>query len=87
MIKNENKTATLEDAIAIAADAHKEQEDKSGAGYIFHPLRLMMQMNSEDAMIAAVLHDVVEDSSWTIEKLREKGFSEKVLEAIECLTI
>ena len=86
MIKNETKTATLEDAIAIAAQAHKGQTDKAGASYILHPLRLMMQMKSEEAMIAAVLHDVVEDSNWTLGELREKGFSEAVLEAIECLT-
>lgn len=81
-----NKTATLEDAIEIAAKAHKGQSDKAGAPYILHPLRLMMQMNSEAAMIAAVLHDVVEDSDWTIDDLREKGFSEEVLLALECLT-
>ncbi len=80
------KTATLEDAIAIAAQAHKGQMDKAGASYILHPLRLMMQMKSEETMIVAVLHDVVEDSVWTLNALRKKGFSEAVLEAVECLT-
>lgn len=86
MIKNENKWATIEDAIAIAANAHKGQTDKAGNSYILHPLRMMMQMKSETAMIAAVLHDVVEDTAWTLEELREKGFSNEVLEAVECLT-
>jgi (p)ppGpp synthase/HD superfamily hydrolase len=81
-----NKTATLEDAIAIAAEAHKGQMDKAGAPYILHPLRMMMQMNTEAEMITAILHDVVEDSSWTIERLRDEGFSEEVLEAVECVT-
>lgn len=81
-----NKTATLEDAISIAALAHKGQTDKAGACYILHPLRMMMQMKSEAAMMVAVLHDVVEDTDWTIEKLREHGFSEAVLEALECVT-
>ncbi len=53
---------TLERAILIAAQAHEGQKDKSGAPYILHPLRMMMRMESEAAMIAAVLHDVVEDS-------------------------
>ena len=89
MLKNKfmNKTATLEDAISIAALAHKGQTDKAGAAYILHPLRMMMQMKSEGAMMVAVLHDVVEDSDdWTFEKLREQGFSEEVLTALDCVT-
>src|SRR5215468_1348152 len=78
--------ATLERAILIAAQAHLGQRDKGGAPYILHPLRMMMRMESESAMIAAVLHDVVEDSDWTLEQLRGEGFSEEVLQAIDCLT-
>jgi (p)ppGpp synthase/HD superfamily hydrolase len=78
--------ATLERAILIAAQAHDGQKDKSGAPYILHPLRMMMRMKSEAAMIAAVLHDVVEDSDWTLEQLRNEGFSEEVLQAVDCLT-
>lgn len=81
-----SKTATLEDAIAIAAEAHKGQIDKAGAPYILHPLRMMMRMKTESEMMTAILHDVVEDTKWTIEKLRKKGFSEEVLEAVECVT-
>jgi (p)ppGpp synthase/HD superfamily hydrolase len=78
--------ATLEKAILIAAQAHMGQRDKGGAPYILHPLRMMMRMESEAAMIAAVLHDVVEDSGWTLEQLRGEGFSEEVLLAVDCLT-
>ncbi len=81
-----NEIATLEDAIQIAAQAHKGQKDKDGASYILHPLRIMMQMKIESEMMTAILHNVVEDSSWTIERLREQGFSEEVLEAVECVT-
>jgi (p)ppGpp synthase/HD superfamily hydrolase len=80
------KTATVEDAISIAAQAHKGQTDKAGAPYLLHPLRLMLRMDSEAAMMAAVLHDVVEDTDWTLERLREEGFSDEVLEAVDCLT-
>ncbi len=79
--------ATLEEAILIAAEAHRGQTDKAGASYILHPLRMMMKMNTEVEMMTAILHDVVEDSEeWTIEKLRERGFSEEVLEAVESVT-
>ena len=87
MTENEdNKSATIEDAILIAAQAHKGIKDKAGAPYILHPLRMMMRMKTEAEMVTAILHDVVEDSSWTIEQLRERGFSEEVLEAVECVT-
>ena len=78
--------ATVEDAISIAAQAHKGQTDKAGAPYILHPLRLMLKFKDERDMIAAVLHDVVEDSDWTIDALREAGFSEEILAAVDCLT-
>lgn len=80
------KTATFEDAVSIAAQAHKGQRDKAGAPYLLHPLRLMLRMNNEAAMMAAVLHDVVEDTPWTLERLRGEGFSAEVLEAVDCLT-
>jgi (p)ppGpp synthase/HD superfamily hydrolase len=78
--------ATLARAVAIAAEAHDGQQDKHGAPYILHPIRVMLKMDSEEAMIAAVLHDVVEDSDWTLERLREEGFSERVLSAVDHLT-
>ena len=81
-----SEAATLEDAISIAAEAHRGQRDKAGAAYLLHPLRLMLRMDSEAAMMVAVLHDVVEDSDWTLERLRERGFSEEVVEAVACLT-
>jgi (p)ppGpp synthase/HD superfamily hydrolase len=78
--------ATLGKAIAIAAQAHQEQYDKAGAPYILHPLRLMLRMRSEMEMMAAILHDVVEDSDWTLDKLRQAGFPDEVVQAVECLT-
>ena len=80
------EAATLEDAISIAAQAHRGQRDKAGAAYLLHPLRLMLRMDSEAAMMAAVLHDVVEDSDWTLAALRERGFADEVVDAVACLT-
>jgi (p)ppGpp synthase/HD superfamily hydrolase len=78
--------ATLERAIAIAVEAHQGQRDKAGAPYVLHPLRVMLRLESEPARIAAVLHDVVEDSPWTLGGLAREGFSPEVLAALECLT-
>jgi (p)ppGpp synthase/HD superfamily hydrolase len=73
-------------AIAIAAQAHVDQREKSGAPYIMHPIRLMLRMNSETEMMVAILHDVVEDTPWTLDQLRQEGFPEEVLEAVDCVT-
>lgn len=77
---------TLEDAIALAVAAHRGQRDKAHAPYILHPLRVMLRLEGEAERMAAVLHDVVEDSHYTLEHLREQGYPEPVLEALECLT-
>jgi GTP diphosphokinase / guanosine-3',5'-bis(diphosphate) 3'-diphosphatase len=78
--------STLERAIEIAARAHAGQVDKAGAPYILHPLRVMMAVDSPDERMAAVMHDVVEDTSVTLEELRSHGFAEEVLTAIHALT-
>jgi (p)ppGpp synthase/HD superfamily hydrolase len=82
--------ATLSRAIEIAREAHAGQVDKAGAPYITHPLRLMAAVAAagEEAQMAAVLHDVVEDggADWPLERLRAEGFSEAVLRAVEALT-
>ena len=77
---------TLEDAIALAVEAHRGQRDKAGQTYILHPLRVMMRLETEAERMAAILHDVVEDTPYTLERLRELGYPEEVLFALECLT-
>lgn len=76
----------IDRAIAIATKAHAGQVDKAGQPYILHPLRLMFKFISEDEQIVAVLHDVVEDSVFTLADLKSSGFSDIILEAIDCLT-
>ncbi len=78
--------STLERAIAIAAEAHAGVVDKAGAPYILHPLRVMLSVETTDARIVAVLHDVVEDTHWTFEALRAEGFSETVLAGVDAVT-
>ncbi len=76
----------LEKAIIIAAEAHKMQVDKSGKPYILHPLRVMLNVETKDEMICAVLHDVIEDSKIKPKDLLEKGFTEEIIEAILSVT-
>jgi (p)ppGpp synthase/HD superfamily hydrolase len=79
--------ATLERAIAIAAEAHAGQVDKGGAPYIFHPLRVMLAMATEEERIVAVLHDVVEDCpKWSLSRLVEERFGPSVVSALDALT-
>lgn len=76
----------LEQALEIALIAHKGQTDKGGKPYILHPLRLMHQFTDEAAQVTALLHDVVEDSDYTLEQLRQKGIPDNILAALDCLT-
>ena len=78
--------ATLERAIEIATEAHRGQLDKAGNEYIGHPLRVMAMGKTTEEKIVGILHDVVEDSSWTFERLAAEGFSAPIIEALRCLT-
>jgi (p)ppGpp synthase/HD superfamily hydrolase len=78
--------ATLERAIAIAAAAHAGQVDKAGQPYILHPLRVMLRVATEHERMAAVLHDVVEDTDVTLYTLAAEGFASEVIGAVEALT-
>ena len=78
--------STLERAIQIATEAHRGQVDKAGNDYILHPLRVMELGNSLEEKIVGVLHDVVEDTDWTFERLADEGFSPTVLDALRCVT-
>ncbi len=73
-------------ALKLCFAAHKYQLDKSGMPYVFHPFHLAEQMTDEETTVVALLHDVVEDTSYAIEDLREMGFPEPVLEAIRLMT-
>src|SRR4030042_3566892 len=77
---------TLEDAISFAAKAHRRHKDKAGAVYILNPLRIMLRMKTKDERIVAVLHDVVEDTRYTLEDLRKAGYSGKILRSLGYLT-
>ena len=79
-------TELTKKAMKIAFEAHKEQVDKSGIPYIFHPFHLAEQMRTEETVCAALLHDVAEDTDVTLEDLRTQGFPERVIGALTLLT-
>ena len=79
-------TEATKKALKLCFDAHKEQVDKTGMPYVFHPFHLAEQMEDEDTTIVALLHDVVEDSDYTLEDLKAMGFKDCVIEAISVMT-
>ena len=78
--------STLERAIELAARAHAGQVDKAGQPYILHPLRLMLSVRGPHERIAAVLHDIVEDTPVTFADLVAEGFAPEVVAAVRALT-
>ena len=79
-------TSNTKKALKVCFEAHKNQVDRSGIPYVFHPFHIADQMSDEDTTIVALLHDVVEDAGYTFNDLREAGFSEKVIGALVALT-
>ena len=73
-------------ALRLCFEAHKDQVDKTGVPYVFHPFHLAEQMQDETTTTVALIHDVVEDTDYTLEDLKEMGFAPEVLEAIALLT-
>lgn len=79
-------TDATKKALKLCFEAHKEQTDKSGIPYVFHPFHLAEQMTDEDTTVVALLHDVVEDTDYTIDDLIAMGFNENVIEAVTLMT-
>ena len=82
--------ANLERAVQIAHEAHAGQFRRDGRPYVSHPLRVMARLaaagHPEKVQIAGVLHDVVEDSDWTLDDLRREGFEEEVVDTVDRVT-
>jgi len=86
MTEMQNDNTLLSKAIFIAFEAHKAQTDKNGQPYMLHLSRVMNMGKTIDEKICGVLHDLVEDTGWTFEKLEKEGFSKEIVEALKCLT-
>lgn len=81
-----NPTDNIMLALDIAKKAHKGQVDKAGKPYVLHPLKVAESQKTEETTIVALLHDVVEDSDYTLEQLEASGFSPAVMEAVRLMT-
>ena len=79
-------TEKTKKALKLCFKAHKNQKDKSGMPYVFHPFHLAEQMETEETVIVALLHDVAEDTRYTLKKLSKMGFGDNVIEALALLT-
>ena len=73
-------------ALKLCFEAHKEQTDKTGLPYVFHPFHLAEQMDDEISTVCALLHDVVEDTDTTFEDLSVMGFPQEVTDVLKLLT-
>lgn len=76
----------LQFALELAIEKHKNQTDKSGKPYILHPLHVMETVQSDDAKIVAILHDIIEDTDVTEEDLLKAGLSKHIVDAIVMLS-
>ena len=79
-------TNLTKQALKLCFEAHKEQVDKSGMPYVFHPFHLAEQMTDETTTVVALLHDVVEDTELTFDDLEKQGFGEEIISALKLLT-
>ncbi len=79
-------TPITKKALKLCFEAHKEQVDKSGIPYVFHPFHLAEQMQTEEATVVALLHDLVEDTDYTIEDLMSLGFNKSITDTISLMT-
>ena len=79
-------TAMTRMAMKLCFETHKDQLDKTGLPYVFHPFHLAEQMDDEISTVCALLHDVVEDSDITFEDLAKMGFSGEIIDVLKLLT-
>ena len=79
-------TPLTKKAMKLSFEAHKDQLDKSGIPYVYHPFHVAEQMETEDTVVVALLHDVIEDTKYTLDDLKEMGFPERVTDALALMT-
>ena len=73
-------------AIDLANKYHYGQVDKGGLPYVLHPFYVMDTVNGIEEKIVAVLHDIIEDTSITVNDLISYGFDLNIVDAIVCIT-
>lgn len=78
--------STVDIALKIAVAAHKGQVDRDDEAYILHPLAVGLMGKTDEERCAGFLHDVLEDTDYTVEMLEEAGIPDGVINALELLT-
>ena len=73
-------------AMSLAFDLHLGQKDKGGLPYIFHPIAVAEMMKDEYSTCVALLHDIIEDTEFTIEQLRNLHFPDEVVDGVIAMT-
>ena len=79
-------TELTKKALKLSFEAHRDQVDKSGMPYVYHPFHLAEQMDTEETVVVALLHDVAEDTDHTLEELRAAGFPDRIVAALALMT-
>ena len=79
-------TPLTKKAIELMYVLHKDQTDKSGLPYVFHPWHVAESMDDEIKTTVALLHDTVEDTDITLEDLTDRGFPEEVVSVLALMT-
>ena len=79
-------TTLTKKALKLCFEAHRDQVDKTDMPYVFHPFHLAEQMTDEISTVCALLHDVVEDTDYTLSDLTAMGFPREVTDALALLT-
>lgn len=79
-------TKLTKKALRISFEAHRNQIDRSGVPYVYHPYEVASHMDDEFSICVALLHDVMEDADITPDYLREEGFPDEVIQAVMCMT-
>ena len=79
-------TNTIIECLRFVEEVHHGQYDKLGVPYVLHPVAVAEHMTTENEILVALLHDVVEDTSVTLDDLRDRGYSDEVVAAVDILT-
>ena len=84
---SDQQAAVYEKALTLAHKAHAGQKDKGGQDYISHPVTVSSFTEGPFvSVVAALLHDVVEDTPYTLDDLRKMGFPEEIVNCVDSLT-
>lgn len=79
-------TELTKKAMKLCFEKHKNQLDKSGIPYPFHPFHVAESMTDENTTCVALLHDIIEDTDMAEEDLLAMGFPKEVVEAVSLMT-